>query len=379
MTEQQAPERVKLLPCPFCGGEDVYTSSTGSNRDMGREYYAVTCALCGAVGSDTLEPESPAASWNTRATPPSDQSATIARLTSDVADWKARYFKTRDERDKAQIASANYANFSHEWRQRAEKAEAKLAEATAERERLQAAIKRQAGAAKTLREATLAEVQHLRDVDRREYVAHKTLDSEREANAKLTEEVDRLTEQVNILTTEKHADAEAIGALEAKLAEVTAAGTFAQGIEAALAVVTEEARRQLWHARHVGNDTKTRERASSAWSALDIAAQTIRALAPQPEADLVTCPGCEGTGIAGHPDSGYTCTKCSGCGGVQPEADPVREARPPDVVVGADSTKLIAGFMLDCNAVGVEGAAQNLVKSIKERCAAYRALAGGQQ
>tara|TARA_B000000460_G_scaffold248815_2_gene227340 strand:- start:5419 stop:5748 length:330 start_codon:yes stop_codon:yes gene_type:complete len=61
----------------------------------------------------------------------------------------------------------------------------------------------------------------------------------------------------------------------------------------------------------------------------------------------------------------------------QPEADPVREARPPDVVVGADSTKLIAGFMFDCNAVGVEGAAQNLVKSIKERCAAYRARAGG--
>lgn len=49
-----------------------------------------------------------------------------------------------------------------------------------------------------------------------------------------------------------------------------------------------------------------------------------RALVPQPEADLETCPNCEGTGIAGHPDSGYTCTKCSGCGGVQPEADLVK-------------------------------------------------------
>lgn len=34
--------------------------------------------------------------------------------------------------------------------------------------------------------------------------------------------ISRLSEQVNTLTTEKHADAEAIGALEAKLAEVTA-------------------------------------------------------------------------------------------------------------------------------------------------------------
>lgn len=64
--------------------------------------------------------------------PADDKDATIARLTDDKAGWKARYFKTRDERDKAQIASANYANFNHEWRQRAEQAEAKLAEVTAE-------------------------------------------------------------------------------------------------------------------------------------------------------------------------------------------------------------------------------------------------------
>lgn len=67
-------------------------------------------------------------------TPPSDQSATIARLTAERDDWKARYFRMRDERDKAQIASANYASFNHEWRQRAEAAEAKLAKIMAERD-----------------------------------------------------------------------------------------------------------------------------------------------------------------------------------------------------------------------------------------------------
>ena len=45
---------------------------------------------------------------------------------------------------------------------------------------------------------------------------------------------------------------------------------------------------------------------------------------------------------------------------------------PPDVVA-ADSVKLVAGFMLDCNAIGVTGAGENLVRSIKERIAVYRA------
>lgn len=65
---------------------------------------------------------------------PKDKDATIARLTAERDDWKARYFRMRDERDKAQIASANYASFNHEWRQRAEAAEAKLAEVLAERD-----------------------------------------------------------------------------------------------------------------------------------------------------------------------------------------------------------------------------------------------------
>ena len=59
-------------------------------------------------------------------------------------------------------------------------------------DRLNAAIVRQAGAARTLRESTLAEVQHLKDMDRSEYHAAASLDSERKANEVLTDENDDL-------------------------------------------------------------------------------------------------------------------------------------------------------------------------------------------
>lgn len=49
-----------------------------------------------------------------------------------------------------------------------------------------------------------------------------------------------------------------------------------------------------------------------------------------------------------------------------------RDNSHPDFVA-ADSVKLVAGFMLDCNAIGVTGAGENLVRSIKERIAVYRA------
>jgi septal ring factor EnvC (AmiA/AmiB activator) len=59
----------------------------------------------------------------------------------------------------------------------------------AENDKLGAAIIRQSGAAKTLRAAIVSEVQHLKDMDRSEYNAAKSLDSEREANAILTEQL----------------------------------------------------------------------------------------------------------------------------------------------------------------------------------------------
>ena len=66
------------------------------------------------------------------------------------------------------------------------------AEAADRIEELEAAIKRQAGAARTLRQLTLAEVQHLSDMDRSEYFAAQTLNSERDANAILTERIEEL-------------------------------------------------------------------------------------------------------------------------------------------------------------------------------------------
>ena len=93
-------------------------------------------------------------------------------------------------------------------------------------EELEAAIKRQAGAAKTLRNATLAEVQHIRDNERKEYAAIRTLDSERDANAILTDENDALKARITELEAERDRQYDQnceqiirIAELEAKLAK----------------------------------------------------------------------------------------------------------------------------------------------------------------
>ena len=103
---------------------------------------------------------------------------------------------------------------------------------------LEAAIKRQAGAAKTLRNLTLAEVQHIKDNERKQYLAIKTLDSERDANAILTEENEALQARIAELEAENRemamqclaSDGQAQMAyeeqerLEAKLAKVSKSG-----------------------------------------------------------------------------------------------------------------------------------------------------------
>ena len=72
-------------------------------------------------------------------------------------------------------------------------------------EELEAAIRRQAAASKTLRQSTLSEVQHIKDSERKEYVATKTLDSERDANAILTEENEALSARIAELEAERSA------------------------------------------------------------------------------------------------------------------------------------------------------------------------------
>lgn len=115
----------------------------------------------------------------------------------------------------------------------------------AENDKLNVAIKRQSGAAKTLRASIMAEVQHLKDMDRGEYFASKSLDSEREANSILTAERDawkaraEAAEAVEIL---KHClcgtDKDRIKGLEAKLAK-------AQSIETMLWNLLEEVEAQV--------------------------------------------------------------------------------------------------------------------------------------
>ena len=91
---------------------------------------------------------------------------------------------------------------------------------------LEAAIKRQAGAARTLREYTLAEVRHLSDMDRSEYFAAQTVDSERDANAMLTERIKELEKACNEWAEVSQSNYQRAKAAEAKLAVVVEALEF---------------------------------------------------------------------------------------------------------------------------------------------------------
>ena len=59
-------------------------------------------------------------------------------------------------------------------------------------EELEVAIKRQASASKKLRSFDLERTRHLEAIDRSEYTAAKTLDSERQANEMLTDRIEEL-------------------------------------------------------------------------------------------------------------------------------------------------------------------------------------------
>jgi len=78
----------------------------------------------------------------------------------------------------------------------AEKAAEREQYLTDERDALRAAIKRQAGAAKTLRQLTLDEVQHLKDADRTNHIAPSVIQGEREANAILSADNEALRAQL---------------------------------------------------------------------------------------------------------------------------------------------------------------------------------------
>lgn len=121
----------ELKPCPFCGGEAEYHSDKGPTGEV---YAWVGCNQCDAMSGHcdvrSMQPEEthPIEAWNTRAS-----DAEIARLTK--------------------------------------------------------ALKTQAAAVRTLQANEQTEINILRAKVREAHIAIATLDSEREANARLTEEL----------------------------------------------------------------------------------------------------------------------------------------------------------------------------------------------
>ena len=107
------------------------------------------------------------------------------------------------------------ANMQREYDKRGERIE----ELEKQNASLEAAIKRQAGAARTLREYTLAEVRHLSDRDRSEYFAAQTVDSERDANAMLTDRIEELEKACNEWAEVSQSNYQRAKAAEAKLAQ----------------------------------------------------------------------------------------------------------------------------------------------------------------
>lgn len=167
---------------------------TGLKRDAGRYSFADAAVHCGPNGPDGSQDglvvweEDEAPEYSSRC--PWDVKMEDQAYRSGYVDGRADLSDAKDKR----IAELEEQNAS-----------------------LNAAIKRQAGAARTLRELTLAEVQHLSDMDRSEYFAAQTVDSERAANAILTDRVEELEAKLEGMyraTTELRARAEAS---EAKL------------------------------------------------------------------------------------------------------------------------------------------------------------------
>lgn len=65
--------------------------------------------------------------------------AKVEQLERERDEWKSRHFKMRDDRDKAKIAARNYSEFNHEWRKRADAAEATVATLTKKMEAMRGA------------------------------------------------------------------------------------------------------------------------------------------------------------------------------------------------------------------------------------------------
>jgi Lar family restriction alleviation protein len=79
MTDDCKIERVALLPCPFCGGEERLITS----NEFGG--FCISCESCNAVGPPSeYDPEEMREAWNTRASTPSP---TVQEAAKVLAEW----------------------------------------------------------------------------------------------------------------------------------------------------------------------------------------------------------------------------------------------------------------------------------------------------
>lgn len=93
MSDQHTPEHeTKLLPCPFCGGNNLVLEGIGS----GCEYYVCVCGADGPAGDDKLESHD---RWNERAPNPlvtELAEALDALFTNDHIDLGDQIYAVRD-------------------------------------------------------------------------------------------------------------------------------------------------------------------------------------------------------------------------------------------------------------------------------------------
>ena len=94
MTTNNEADKIDLLPCPFCGSDDISSgeSMIEHEHDIGAIYKQTGCLTCGALGSETKEDDIYGnqcdAAWDVRAT--TEANKHIAELEREIAELKGK-------------------------------------------------------------------------------------------------------------------------------------------------------------------------------------------------------------------------------------------------------------------------------------------------
>ena len=89
---------VKLLPCPFCGGEPTFDDWNTSYRPDSKPLWGVVCKsskCAGEIGFFNTDPAIAQAEWNTRPLPTDEEverAALAAAVEHDKQDGKGRHW-----------------------------------------------------------------------------------------------------------------------------------------------------------------------------------------------------------------------------------------------------------------------------------------------